>query len=510
MGAVYLAREGDRQVALKVLAGTYAEDPDFVDRFRREAALTAQLDHPNLVKLLDFGEDENSGCYLVMEYVEGETLRQRMEREPFKFSQALSLFRQVCLAVQHAHERQIVHRDLKPENLLLDRQGRIVVADFGVARSNTGTRLTRTGLMPGTPEYMSPEQFNKAPVGPASDIYSLGIVLYEMLTGTTPFHSDNLAEVIQRQCFQSPPPPSFHNADLSPALDRLVLKALEKKPEHRYPSAAAFEQAVARVLEAPEGPLRRGGAAAAESRGHEATVMVTHGAALGPAPRRWLWLIPLTLLVLAVGAAYASLSQRLLAPVWFEEAVGAEPAPSLGTLFGAVTWYGIEVVLCEPTRGREGTDSALAAADRLASELRQGRLTRPDQLKGRKRQKDYEIYISERVLFTVTEDCAQRLGLKAVDAGEWFLALLQDSLALRTGVKPREIADYERDHPLRPEREGFLSPILERVYQRARHQVREGPLDTVSLLDAMASLSVEDRQRLQQAARVVPRSIPKK
>jgi serine/threonine protein kinase len=228
MGFVYKARQPklDRFVALKILPQSLATDPTFTERFTREGRVLAKLSHPNIVTVHDFGQ-ANGFFYLLMEFVNGVNLRQAMQAGRFTPAQALALVPDICEALQYAHTQGILHRDIKPENILLDANGRIKIADFGIAKllgeAKPEGALTGTGSAIGTPHYMAPEQIEKpAEVDHRADIYSLGVVLYELLTGELPLGK-----------FQ---PPS-EKTPLNPGIDAVVLRALEKEREKRYQSA---------------------------------------------------------------------------------------------------------------------------------------------------------------------------------------------------------------------------------------------------------------------------------
>jgi tRNA A-37 threonylcarbamoyl transferase component Bud32 len=228
MGAVYKARQVkiDRLVALKVLALDPGDDPTFAERFRREAMVLARLDHPNVVKLYDFG-DRGGLYYLVLEFVDSTNLRALMKQGLLAPKQALSVVREMCDALQFAHDEGIVHRDIKPENVLIDAKGRVKIADFGLAKmvdaDPRDVSLTEIGQVMGTPHYMAPEQLRGAPdVDHRADIYSLGVVFYEMLTGELPRGKFDM--------------PSKH-VQVDVRLDEIVLKSLERAPERRYQHA---------------------------------------------------------------------------------------------------------------------------------------------------------------------------------------------------------------------------------------------------------------------------------
>jgi tRNA A-37 threonylcarbamoyl transferase component Bud32 len=243
MGVVYKARQKnlDRIVALKVLSPQLSDDPEFVERFTREAKALAQLNHPNIVAIHDSGIHDHVP-YLVMEFVDGTPLRNALAGGKLTPSRALEVIPQICDALQYAHANGIVHRDIKPENILIDRQGRVKIADFGLAKlSAEQSRLTQSGFVLGTPRYMAPEQFEPAGrVDHRADIYSLGVVFYEMLTGEVPMGRFK--------------PPSA-KADVDRRLDPVVLKSLEREPADRYQSADEVKKQVTGLKNAPS--LRR-------------------------------------------------------------------------------------------------------------------------------------------------------------------------------------------------------------------------------------------------------------
>jgi len=233
-----------RYVAIKVLPPDLSRDQEFVERFRREAAAAGRLRHPNIVAIYDV--QPQAGLYaIVMEYVEGQSLaaliRQGGAMPP---QRAAAIVAQIASALDYAHSQGVVHRDVKPSNILLAPSGRAVLTDFGIARLSTDRTLTRTGAIIGTPEYMSPEQAQGETVMPQSDVYSLGVVLYEMLTGRVPFSGPTHA-VLLAHITRLPPPPRALNPALTPAVEAAVLRALAKAPAERYRSAGEMAQALA-------------------------------------------------------------------------------------------------------------------------------------------------------------------------------------------------------------------------------------------------------------------------
>lgn len=276
-----------REVALKVLHENFARDAEFVERFRREASAAAKLQHPNVVGVFDRGEVEDT-YYIAMEYVDGSSLRELIDRG-LNIGEAVEVARQMLGAAEFAHDRGIVHRDLKPLNVLIDRSGRIRVTDFGIARAG-GSEITRTGSVMGTAQYLSPEQAQGRDVTPASDIYSVGVMLFEMLTGRVPFDADSPVAIAMKQVSEAPPPPSSINPAVPAALDAVVLRALAKDPANRYRSAAEMVAA----LDAAE--------ANPEMAGNTQRYDTLAPADDGNGNRRWWWIAGIVAL-LALAAA---------------------------------------------------------------------------------------------------------------------------------------------------------------------------------------------------------------
>ena len=247
MALVVLARdeELDRPVAIKLLAEQLALDAGLRERFLREARHAAALAHPNVVQVFDAGEDEGRP-YIVMECVEGETLADvlaRRHRLPWR--EAVGLALQVCAGLQHAHDAGLVHRDVKPQNLLLRADGTLKLVDFGIARAAEATRLTQAGTILGTAAYLSPEQATGEEVTPAADVYSLGAVLYELLTGRTPYTFESLAELAYRQSHEPIPPIGELAPDVPTAVEDVVMRCLARNPAYRPGSAAELARTLA-------------------------------------------------------------------------------------------------------------------------------------------------------------------------------------------------------------------------------------------------------------------------
>jgi eukaryotic-like serine/threonine-protein kinase len=257
MGEVWLARDRrlDRNVAVKFLSPHTAEDPETLVRFFAEAQSIARLQHPNVVTVLDFGEEEDRP-YLVMEHVSGGPLTD-VTGEPMMPERALEIIAGIAGAAGAAHSIGIVHRDIKPGNILLDDAGNPKLCDFGIASSARAVeRLTDTGVAVGSPHYISPEQASGTEAVPASDVYSLGVVLYELLTGVRPIEADNVTAIAIAHIEREPEPPSTHMPDLSPALDALVLRCLVKHPAHRYEDGHQLRRAIeSHIAGAPDETL---------------------------------------------------------------------------------------------------------------------------------------------------------------------------------------------------------------------------------------------------------------
>src|ERR687895_1923392 len=248
MANVYLAEDEElgRRVAIKILNDRHASDESFVERFRREAKNAAGLSHPNIVSIYDRGEAEGT-YYIAMEYLEGRSLKELIvARGPAPVHLAVDYARQILAAIRFAHRHGIVHRDIKPHNVLVDGEGRLKVTDFGIARAGA-SQMTEAGAIVGTAQYLSPEQARGAAVDQRSDLYSIGVVLYEMLTGNVPFTGDTPVEIAMKHLSDTPRPPSTIRPEIPPDLDMIVLRALAKNPDDRFQTAEEMDAELARV-----------------------------------------------------------------------------------------------------------------------------------------------------------------------------------------------------------------------------------------------------------------------
>ncbi len=245
MAEVYVAEDLQlgRRIALKILYGRFAEDDEFVERFRREASAAAGLQHQNVVSIYDRGELDET-AYIAMEYVDGRTLKQIVTEEgTLEPKRAIDLIVQVLRAARFAHKRGVIHRDFKPQNVIVDAEDRAKVADFGIARAGASD-MTQTGSIMGTAQYLSPEQAQGLPVSAQSDLYSIGIMLFELLTGRVPFEGDSAVSIALKQVSESPPRPAVLNPAVTPELEQVILRALEKEPARRYGDADEFAAAL--------------------------------------------------------------------------------------------------------------------------------------------------------------------------------------------------------------------------------------------------------------------------
>ena len=352
MSSVYRAQDRllERDVALKLLHDQFTGDGDYVERFRREARSVAQLSHPNIVTVIDRGEQDGRQ-FIVFEYVDGENLKELVDREgPLPVHEVIELGLQVARGLSFAHENGLVHRDVKPQNVLLDSDGRAKVTDFGIARSLDVDGMTITGTIMGTSNYIAPEQARGQPVDEQTDVYSLGCVLFELLTGDVPFDGDNFVSVAMRHVNDPVPSVADERPDVPPRLDWAIQRAMAKDHEERFGSMAEF----AAELEA----------CYAELDGQEGATMVVPPAA-GPRARRrrpprsqrrrWVW--PLVLAGVGIAALAGGLAGAFLLGDTGGNGPNGAPRPSGPVHFISAAAYDPE------GDGREHNETARNAID---------------------------------------------------------------------------------------------------------------------------------------------------
>jgi eukaryotic-like serine/threonine-protein kinase len=289
----------ERTVALKILHEQYTRDDDYVERFRREARAVAKLAHPNIVTVIDRGEQEGRQ-FIVFEYVDGQNLKELTRDGPLEVQDAIGLTLQVAGALAFAHERGLVHRDVKPQNVLLNEDGQAKVTDFGIARSLDVQGVTHTGTVLGTSDYIAPEQARGQRVDPKTDIYSLGAVLYELLVGDVPFSGDNFVAVAMRHVNEPVPSVLEHRPDCPSRLDFAIQRAMAKDPGDRFASMDDF----AAELEACRVEL--------DGRGHEGATMIVPPARPPRAARRRARRFPVTPLLIVLAGALVAVGAYLL------------------------------------------------------------------------------------------------------------------------------------------------------------------------------------------------------
>lgn len=287
MGTVYVAHDErlNRRIALKVLAANLLADPDLVERFRREARAIAALSHPNIANVFDYGEEEGRPI-IAMELAPGRDLARVLRATgPLDPDRAASIGAQMCAALAHAHAAGIVHRDVKPANVIVSDEDSVKVTDFGIARATGDEKMTATGSVMGTAHYISPEQAGGGRITASSDVYSAGIVVYEMLTGAVPFTGDSLMAVALRHVNEEVPPPSDSHPGIPEQLDAVVARATAKDPRDRFRDAAEMSRALAGDGDVDTDELRRPG-------GDTAVLPVAVAGALGGDTDQTVWPIP--------------------------------------------------------------------------------------------------------------------------------------------------------------------------------------------------------------------------
>jgi eukaryotic-like serine/threonine-protein kinase len=371
MARVYLAHDRllDREVAVKVLSEPFASDPQFVERFRREASAAAGLNHPNIVAVYDRGEADGS-YYIVMEYLSGPDLKQVIRRRaPLPAVQAIDYAQQILAALGAAHRRDVVHRDVKPQNVLVAEDGHLKVTDFGIARAGAQSDMTEAGSVIGTAQYLSPEQARGDEVTAATDTYAVGIVLYEMLTGRVPFDGDRPVAVAMKQISDEPLPPRAVEPTVPPELDAVVMRALAKRPSERYRTAGELSRALSEARAAVDGSgsttqvMPAAGPPTAPTRAMDPVTGPTRVAPPPPpdeAPpgrRRWPWIVAGLVLLAAIAVgAWLLLGDRANA-VTIPPVAGQSEAQARQTLEDAGLGVEVQRVTSDEETGRAvGTD----------------------------------------------------------------------------------------------------------------------------------------------------------
>jgi len=302
MADVYCAEDLQlgRRVALKLLYRRFAEDAEFVERFRREASSAAGLQHPNVVAVYDRGEFDDT-YYIAMEFLEGRSLKQVVRQDgALEPDRAIDLVIQILKAARFAHRRGIVHRDIKPHNVIVDDEGRAKVTDFGIARAGASD-MTETGSIMGTAQYLSPEQAQGHPVDARSDLYSIGVVLYELLTGRVPFDAESAVTIALKQVSEEPTPPSQLNPAISAQLEDVVTRALQKDPAYRFADADEFIRALEQVRGVPVGTGEYTRVAPHTGTYPGLPAAVADLEAADRRNLRWLWILLLLLALAAIG-----------------------------------------------------------------------------------------------------------------------------------------------------------------------------------------------------------------
>jgi serine/threonine-protein kinase len=333
MGIVYDGWDPqiDRRVAIKAVRLPDEEDAEAIDalgRFKREAQAAGRLSHPNIVGVYDYGQTSamagGDTADIVMEFVEGQSLKALLDAEErFPVGETVRIMEELLAGLQFSHARGVIHRDIKPANVMLTTDGRVKIADFGIARIESGSSMTQAGTVLGTPAYMSPEQFMGQPVDARTDVYSSGVLLYQMLTGERPFEG-SMTAIMHKVLHITPPRPSELSVVAPPGLDPVVARAMQRRPEDRFASAAEFAQALRRAFEAPAGagesePLQGADATIIAAAPRGVTAPASDGIRPGPVPR------PANPMLLGGVGAFALLLAAGAA--WLELRPAGAPAP---------------------------------------------------------------------------------------------------------------------------------------------------------------------------------------
>ncbi|MCA3748542.1 MAG: Stk1 family PASTA domain-containing Ser/Thr kinase [Rubrobacter sp.] len=384
MADVYLAHDDilDRDVALKVLSSQYASDEEFVERFKREAQSAAALAHPNIVSIYDRGETEDGTYYIAMEYLPGGTLKDRILRSgalPPKTAAAVAL--QIAEALKAAHQRGVIHRDIKPHNILITESGDIKVTDFGIARAASSSTMTRTGAVLGTAHYISPEQAMGEPVGPPSDLYSLGVVLYEMLTGRLPYDADTPIGIAMKHVNGHLRPPREVNPAVPEGLDAITVRLLAKDPEDRYQSADELMEDLERVLRG-EDPAAAAPTAGMGRVGREETAPTRVQPAVGRQEKRRRW--PAAALLSVVLLALLGLGGYQL----LQGQAGGEDAPP------KIAVPDLEGMSLEEAQREYGEDFDIVAGERRDGPREAGTILEQDPPPGERLERGSEISVT--------------------------------------------------------------------------------------------------------------------
>jgi eukaryotic-like serine/threonine-protein kinase len=256
MGAVYSGVQTNlgRKVAIKVLSSHLSENPDHVERFKREAHIVAQLEHNSIVSIYDYGFEEDV-YYVVMRLLNGGTLEQRLHHNNRQdnplpaIGEVIHVLEQIANALDYAHSKDVIHRDIKASNVMFDDHGNALLVDFGIATWTQNTRITKSGVVAGTPDYVPPERWMGEPAAAASDQYAVGIMAFELFTGRSPFVANNPYAMMNMHLNEMPPPPQSVRPELGDTLDAVFGRVLAKNPEHRYPSVTAFVSELKRAAE---------------------------------------------------------------------------------------------------------------------------------------------------------------------------------------------------------------------------------------------------------------------